>query len=231
MTSQQTQFFEDDFKELDRILQIAKTPQDWDNADMLYMYLTGKIDRLSFSATPYKINTYEQSVLNKYKIKQQQKEQEKQRQKRERIAEISPIFEILFVILFIAFQIWLNFQYTKTIEATLLVVGAWVFSFYVIKLVDFLPVGKVIKNGIIRGFLALLILFGTPALNTFLSYKYINHIGITILHYCMWLSAFLNFVSFTINRDKEEENYTKILLFLVPITLALCLWAYYLRPV
>jgi hypothetical protein len=77
-TSQQTQFFEEDFKELDRLLQLPnKTLQDWDNADMLYMYLIQKIDRLSFSPTPYEVNAYEQSVLNKYKIKQQQKEQEK----------------------------------------------------------------------------------------------------------------------------------------------------------
>jgi|GEM_PF-6169172 len=75
-----------------------------------------------------------------------------------------------------------------------------------------------IQSNIINALLSFLI-FGIPALTAFLLNAYIHQIGISILHYFIWFFAFVAFVMFIDNRNKEADDTTENLLFLVPTRL------------
>lgn len=229
----ETNFLEDDFKELDRLLSLKNiSSQDWDNIESLHTYLTRKIERLSYAKTPYKIKPYETSVFNKYKIKKREKKEKQIKPFLKLIALLEPIA----IFAFLSFQIWLNFQYTHSIERALMYVGTWLLGFYpaffaILFNVEF-------RNEKLNTFFVFTLLFFAPALNLFLSYPITHNIWVSLLHYATWWFGFLFLTMFVFNRIfLYLDNFSTVngvrLPFLITslITLSLCFLAYYFRPI
>lgn len=253
----ETYFLEDDFKELDRLLSLNNLrPQDWDNIEALHTYLIRKIERLSYSKTPYEIGEWEEAIFEKYKQKKRGRKlyiegvdrmyvnienasliTNKSKRKINLFAKLIALLEPIAIFAFLSFQIWLNFQYTHSIERSLMYTGAWILGFYPIFFAILFDI-KFENEKLNNAFYILLASF-IPALNLFLSYPITHSARISLVHYCTWYFGLAFILFFVKNRKILHDNfdtitvnsYFLVLLIFFLLTLSLCFLAYYLRPI